>query len=121
MNTEEDKASLCKVLFIGPYRQPDGWGSFSRSIIASLLSIEEINLTTRPIFLSGSPQFSSEISPELRQVWQSLPIDPNIFKCETNKQTGYDVLIQHLFNNIALLFHREGRGRCFAVGRFFCV
>ena len=44
----EDKTSLCKVLFIGPYRQPDGWGSFSRSIIASLLSIEKINLTTRP-------------------------------------------------------------------------
>jgi len=70
------------VLFVGPYRQPDMWGSLSRSMISSLLSIKEIELTTRPIFLATS----------------SLPtpnLDPNIFKCESNKKESYDVLIQH--------------------------
>mgnify|MGYP004446755137 CR=1 FL=1 len=87
----EDKVSLgdkkkLRVLFIGPYRQPDGWGSFSRSIMSSLLSIEEISLTARPIFLARSPEV------ELR-------VDPSIFKCESNKQDNYDVLIQHSLPN----------------------
>ena len=75
-----------KTLFIGPYRQPDGWGSFSRSIMSSLLSIEEIDLTARPIFLSNSPQTMSQV-------------DPRIFKAESNKQDNYDVLIQHSLPN----------------------
>lgn len=75
-----------RVLFIGPYRQPDGWGFLSRSIVSSLLEIEEINLTTRPIILARSTT--------------TLPtIDPNIFRCESNKQKSYDVLIQHSLPN----------------------
>ena len=76
------------VLFIGPYRQPDGWGSFSRSIISSLLSIEEVDLTTRPIFLSSSPEVVT---------WHPhrVSAEANIFKCESNKKENYDVLIQH--------------------------
>jgi hypothetical protein len=82
----EDNNGDLKVLFIGPYRQPDSWGSFSRSIISSLQSIEGISLTTRPIFLSNSPQMASQVG-------------PNIFKCESNKQDNYDILIQHALPN----------------------
>ena len=32
-------------------------------------------------------------------MWGALPLDPNIFKCEINKQTDYDVLIQHSLPN----------------------
>jgi len=75
-----------RVLFVGPYRQPDGWGFLSRSIISSLLEIEDINLTTRPIFLAQSTA--------------ALPtVDPNIFRCESNKQESYDVLVQHSLPN----------------------
>lgn len=83
---DKKRASKLRVLFIGPYRQPDNWGSFSRSMLSSLQSIEEISLTTRPIFLSNSPQ-------------AALQVDPNIFKCESNKQDSYDVLIQHALPN----------------------
>ena len=77
------------VLFVGPYRQPDMWGSLSRSIVSSLISIEEINITTRPIFLATAPD-------------KSAPLDPNIFKCESNKQKNYDVLIQHTLPNFMI-------------------
>ena len=43
-----------KVLFIGPYRQNDLWGTTSRDFIKSLSLIEDISLTVRPIFLSDS-------------------------------------------------------------------
>ena len=70
------------ILFIGPYRQTDAWGSISKNLIKSISMIEDVSLTTRPIFLSNSID---------RQ------IDPNIFRFETNKEEKYDVLIQHMF------------------------
>ena len=86
----EDNVSLAdkkvpekyKVLFVGPYRQADSWGFLSRSVISSLLSIENIDLTTRPIFLAQSTT-------------PSPPVGPDIFRCESNKQPNYDILIQH--------------------------
>jgi hypothetical protein len=77
------------LLFIGPYRQPDGWGAFSRSVISSLLSIEEINLTTRPLFLARGPTVASQMHPKILQ-------------CESNKQDNYDVLIQHSLPNFMI-------------------
>jgi hypothetical protein len=77
------------VLFIGPYRQPDEWGEMSRSIIKSMLSAGDINLTTRPVFLA-----QAVLSPN--------SCDPDIFRCETNKQTDYDVVIQHCLPNFML-------------------
>lgn len=43
-----------KVLFIGPYRGNTGWSNATRNYIRSLISIEDIDLTLRPIFLDSS-------------------------------------------------------------------
>jgi len=68
------------ILFIGPYRQADTWGAISKSLIKSISMIENVGLTTRPIFLSNSIDGN---------------IEPNIFKFEANREEEYDVLIQH--------------------------
>tara|TARA_R110000751_G_scaffold214454_2_gene317928 strand:- start:2296 stop:3345 length:1050 start_codon:yes stop_codon:yes gene_type:complete len=68
------------ILFIGPYRQADTWGSISQSLIRSISMIEDVGLTTRPIFLSNSIDRN---------------VDPNIFQFEANKEEKYDILIQH--------------------------
>tara|TARA_R110000824_G_scaffold398848_1_gene603463 strand:+ start:922 stop:1983 length:1062 start_codon:yes stop_codon:yes gene_type:complete len=81
------------VLFIGPYRQPDEWGEMSRSIMKSMLSVDDISLTARPIFLS-----QAILNPE--------SCDPDIFRCEANKQSDYDVVVQHCLPNFML---QDGR------------
>ena len=83
------------VLFIGPYRQPDEWGEMSRSIIKSMLSVDEIDLTVRPIFLANA-------------VLAQGACDPEIFRCETNKKDNYDIVIQHCMPNFML---HDGRFR----------
>lgn len=83
------------VLFIGPYRQPDEWGEMSRSIIKSMLSVDEIDLTVRPIFLANA-------------VLAQGACDPEIFRCETNKKDNYDIVIQHCLPNFML---HDGRFR----------
>lgn len=40
------------VLFVGPYRQNDGWGYASRDYIRAIASNSNINLTTRPLYLA---------------------------------------------------------------------
>lgn len=40
------------ILFIGPYRQLDGWGLATRDYIRSLATIPNINITTRPVHLA---------------------------------------------------------------------
>ena len=72
------------ILFIGPYRQADTWGAVSKSLIKSISMIENVGLTTRPIFLSNNIDRN---------------IEPNIFKFEANKEEKYDVLIQHTLPN----------------------
>ena len=72
------------ILFIGPYRQADTWGDVSKILIKSISMIEDINLTTRPIFLSNSIDNN---------------VEPAIFKFEANKEEKYDVLIQHTLPN----------------------
>jgi hypothetical protein len=71
-----------KILFVGPYRQPDEWGEKSRNIIKSIMQIDGISLTTRPLFLSSV-------------VLNQNGFDPKILACEANKQKQYDVVIQH--------------------------
>jgi glycosyltransferase involved in cell wall biosynthesis len=50
------------VLFIGPYRQQDGWGLATQSYIKAVAT-QVSELTTRPIFLAGngSDQLDSDI------------------------------------------------------------
>ena len=40
------------ILFVGPYRQNDGWGLASQSYIKALGTTGH-NITTRPVFLAG--------------------------------------------------------------------
>ena len=77
------------MLFVGPYRQPDEWGQMSRNIIKSILTVEDISLTTRPLFLSSV-------------ILNQNGFDPKILACEANKQQEYDVVIQHCLPNFMI-------------------
>jgi len=66
------------TLFIGPYRQTDGWGMATRAYIKAL-GTKNINLTTRPVYL-GNPDPSFN--------------DDEIIKYEHTRFDHYDVVIQ---------------------------
>jgi len=69
-----------KVLFIGPYRQNDGWSEASRALINSILTIKEIDLTLRPIFLAGN---------------REITLEDHFTPLENKINEHYDVIIQH--------------------------
>ena len=72
---------MTNVLFIGPYRQLDGWGLASIDYIRAISTNKDINLTTRPIYLSLSntnQQFD----------------DQEIIGYENSHYKTYDVVIQ---------------------------
>ena len=50
-----------KVLFIGPYRQMDGWGEAARAAIFSLLTVKDIDVYLRHITLANMPQVDIQI------------------------------------------------------------
>ena len=62
-------------LFIGPYRQDDGWGMSARDYIKSIATQTE-NITARPYFYTG----------------QSVEISEDIAKYEKNVYPKYDVI-----------------------------
>jgi glycosyltransferase involved in cell wall biosynthesis len=66
------------VLFIGPYRQADGWGEASRCYIKAIASQENVSLSTYPIYYLDNIQ----------------NIDESISRYENNKIDHYDYLIQ---------------------------
>ena len=68
------------ALFIGPYRQNDGWGMSARDYIKSILT-QTKNLTTRPYFYTGQSE---------------KDIDPVIVECENKTFDKYDVVYQEL-------------------------
>lgn len=68
------------ALFIGPYRQNDGWGMSARDYIKSILT-QTKNLTTRPYFYTGQSEKN---------------IDPVIVECENKTFDKYDVVYQEL-------------------------
>jgi len=68
------------ALFIGPYRQNDGWGMSARDYIKSILT-QNSNLTTRPYFYTGQSEKN---------------IDPIIEACENTTFDKYDILYQEL-------------------------
>lgn len=67
------------ILFVGPYRQNDGWGLATQSYIKAL-GTKHNNLTTRPIFFTSAP---SEYEP-----------DEQILAYENAYFDQYDVVIQ---------------------------
>jgi|TARA_R110000751_G_scaffold7285_2_gene30018 hypothetical protein len=85
-----------KVLFIGPYRQPDEWGVNSRCVLRSLDMIEEIELATRPIFFSGGG-------------FQ----DPDMDRLESVRHPEFDVIIQHTLPNYLSYTGLAKRNVCF--------
>jgi len=68
-----------KVLFIGPYRQTDGWGEAARALIKSMLTILDIDLTLRHIYLARC------------QMLEDIQLD----KLESKTNEHYDVIIQN--------------------------
>jgi glycosyltransferase involved in cell wall biosynthesis len=90
------------VLFIGPYRQNDGWGEAAKQYIYALIR-SGCNLTIRPIYMGTSVG--------------ELPVE--LLEYEENKLPHYDVVIQnvlpHLLDynsdfgkNIALIYTETG-------------
>jgi hypothetical protein len=66
------------ILFIGPYRQADGWGDAAIDYIRSLAT-QNINLAIRPIYLANHQK--------------DVPID--ILSYECNSLDKYDAVIQN--------------------------
>lgn len=66
------------ALFVGPYRQADGWGAASRDYIRAI-STQIENITTRPL---------SYINNNIKV------LDEDIATYETNRYTNYDVVFQ---------------------------
>jgi len=84
---------MTNVLFIGPYRQLDGWGLATRDYIRSLATIPNINITTRPIYLApgyNDPNFNDE----------------QIIKYENQTLDKYDYVIQ---KTLPECFHYDKR------------
>lgn len=67
------------ALFIGPYRQNDGWGYATRDYIKALLTNPEYNLTTQPVYLSSHDKNFD---------------DEQIRTAEQTRFDHYDILIQ---------------------------
>lgn len=66
------------ILFVGPYRQNDGWGLAAQSYIKAL-STTGHNITTRPVFLAGSDMGLE---------------DSKILEYENSFYDSYDMVIQ---------------------------
>lgn len=66
------------ILFVGPYRQGDGWGLATRSYIKAV-GTKYKNITTRPIYLAGSDNTFN---------------DTEILGYENSFYDNYDVVIQ---------------------------
>ena len=84
------------TLFIGPYRQNDGWGLAAKDYIKSLLTNSNINLTIRPIYLA---MMNTEENFE----------DEVLIKCENNHSTKYDMVIQNVLPEHLFYDHQYGK------------
>lgn len=82
-----------KVLFIGPYRQKDGWGRASRDYIKALATKTNIDLYTRPIYLAPG-----NIEKEFD--------DQKILEYEQKHSDSYDCVIQKVLPEY---FHYDSR------------
>jgi glycosyltransferase involved in cell wall biosynthesis len=67
------------VLFIGPYRQDDGWGHYSQRVLHAL-TLTSHNITAKPIFLAN-------------RLVKSVP--DYVLKAEGNVQEKYDLVVQN--------------------------
>lgn len=66
------------ILFVGPYRQNDGWGLATQSYIRALASTNN-NITIRPVFLAGN---------------SGSDLDSDLLSLENSRYDNYDLVIQ---------------------------
>ncbi len=71
------------VLFIGPYRQKDGWGLAAESYVRSLIA-SGVNLTIKPIYMGNTRR--------------DCPLD--LLEYEENRLSHYDVVIQNVLPHL---------------------
>ncbi len=86
------------ILYIGPYRQTDGWGLASRDYLLSLLTQTD-SITAHPIYLSSNIETN---------------ISANIQQLEKNVFSEYHTIIQH-----TLPWSMTKRGGCKNIGMLF--
>lgn len=72
------------ILFIGPYRQADGWGEAARANIKALNTTEH-NLTIAPIYMGN------RMAPQ---------IDPLFYELERKRYDNYDLVIQNVLPHL---------------------
>ena len=70
------------ILFLGPYRQNDGWGLAARDYVRSLLTTGH-NIHCQPVYMSNN------ISP-------AQEIESDILASENNTLQTYDIVIQNV-------------------------
>ena len=80
------------VLFIAPYRQDDDWGESSREYIKSLLTNNNIRLTTRPYYY-------------INKTISNTNIDNSIIECENSTYDRYDIILQKLLPHSLAINH----------------
>ena len=81
-----------KILFVGPYRQGDGWGEAARGHIKALMHTSH-ELAIRPIYMAPNP---TEVPPEFAQL-------------EKNRCEKFDLIIQ---NVLPTYLERYGDSKC---------
>ena len=73
------------ILFIGPYRQGDGWGLAARNYLSCLKSIDEYTISSIPIYMSNNIDNN---------------INSNLIETEHTSSEKYDVVIQNVLPNL---------------------
>lgn len=69
------------ILYVGPYRENNGFGRSARRWLKCLESQPEHSVVSRPIYLTQNTTFD--------------PVENHIFKTEGNSSDRYDYFIQH--------------------------
>ena len=73
-----------KILFIGPYRQSDGWGNAAKEYIRALSKVEGAELAIRPIYMGSS----------------YCDLEEDLLEYEFNDFREYDLVIQNVLPHL---------------------
>jgi glycosyltransferase involved in cell wall biosynthesis len=72
------------ILFIGPYRQCDGWGIGGKQYAKALETIKEYNVAIRPIYMSNSIG----------------SVDDQLIEMENRTFKSYDIILQNVLPHL---------------------
>lgn len=84
------------VLFIGPYRQNDGWGLAAKDYLKALATNNTVSITSRPIYLAPGNN-NNEFD------------DEEIIRYENNIYSKYDAVIQKVLPEYLFYDSRFGK------------